>query len=454
MTADSSTSAQRSRTPSHHTWPWLPAILLAAAVFGPLLSSGPAHAGTTEAYTLPAQPHPGSRERRYKVYLPDGLNGPAPLVMALHGCQQTHDDVLRDWGLTAAADRHRFILVAPFITSYDGARNPNCWGFWFDQHRREGRGEPEDLHQIARAVEARHPVDPRRRYVLGLSSGGAMAVVLSVTHNEYFAAVASASGLPYGEDAAAVSLGGCSVRPPSVHPVDRIVADMQRERDAAYRIPLLVLQNAQDCTVRPVNGTNLRDAQLALNGGAAHDTASKARAREQACAPVFQRDHGCRHTFYTVDAQPGSRSLVETVFYSGPRATPDPSDTDHAHYWIGGSEGRDGRWAVRDGPSYPEIIWDFFARHPADATAGPAPPPSPPTGPPPEPPPSCTAITSAPGTHVATGRAMAGGWLLMRALSSGERRDIGFAWDLFWTAVTLHQGEGGLWYVEQPAACR
>ena len=36
-----------------------------------------------------------------------------------------------------------------------------------------------------------------------------MAVVLSVTHNEYFAAAASAAGLPYGENAAAVSFSGC-----------------------------------------------------------------------------------------------------------------------------------------------------------------------------------------------------------------------------------------------------
>jgi poly(hydroxyalkanoate) depolymerase family esterase len=165
-------------------------------------------AGTTQSFTFGAKPYSGSRDRNYKVYVPDGLSGPAPLVMALHGCQQTHDDVLRDWGLTAAADRYRFVLVTPFITSYDGLRNTNCWGFWLDPHRHQGRGEPEDLHQIAREVEGRLSIDPARRYIAGLSSGGAMSVVASVTHNEYWAAAASAAGLPYGEDAAAVSLSG------------------------------------------------------------------------------------------------------------------------------------------------------------------------------------------------------------------------------------------------------
>jgi poly(3-hydroxybutyrate) depolymerase len=114
-----------------------------------------AEAGTTQSFTLPAGSYTGSRERKYKVYIPTVLAAPAPMVMALHGCEQTNDDVLNDWGLTAAADRFGFLLVAPFITTYDGFRNTNCWGFWLDNHRHQGRGEVEDLHRIGLAVEGR-----------------------------------------------------------------------------------------------------------------------------------------------------------------------------------------------------------------------------------------------------------------------------------------------------------
>jgi len=418
---------------------WLAVILLALAALQ-------AQAGTTSAFTLTAQSYAGSRERQYKVYVPDGLTAPAPMVMALHGCQQTHDDVLRDWGLAAAADRYRFILVAPFITSYDGLRNTNCWGFWLDQHRHQGRGEPEDLHQIGLQVEARFSIDPRRRYVTGLSSGAAMAVVLSVTHNEYFAAAASASGLPYGEDAASVSFSGCPGNA-AFHAVSQVVADMRRERNASYAIPLMVLQNNQDCTVIQPAGRNLRDAQLLLNGDAAHDTPAEAQAQQRPCAPVFASDYGCQQTFYTGDARPGSRSLVETVFYNGPTATPDPGDTDHGHYWIGGQDGRDGKWALQRGPSYPDIVWDFFSRHAAD-TSGPAPPP-----PPPPPPPSCNPVSAAPGAHVAAGRAVAGGFFGLRALSTGDARDIGFAWDFYFARVNLYEGAAGRWFAQPPAGC-
>ena len=216
--------------------PWrqaLAALLLALAGVSAL-------AGTTASFTFRAKDYPGSRDREYKVYRPDNLDGAAPMLMALHGCRQTEDEVLRDWGLTAAADRFGFILVTPRITSYDGLRNPNCWGFWFDQHRHQGGGEPEDLHRIAQEVEGRFEVDPARRYITGLSSGAAMAVVAATTHNEYWAAAAAVAGLPYGEDAAAVSLSGQCPGSASFHAVGRVVADMRAELDDPYPIPLLV----------------------------------------------------------------------------------------------------------------------------------------------------------------------------------------------------------------------
>ena len=45
-------------------------------------------AGTTRSFTYSAGTYPGSRDRQYKVYVPDNVPNPAPLVMALHGCEQ------------------------------------------------------------------------------------------------------------------------------------------------------------------------------------------------------------------------------------------------------------------------------------------------------------------------------------------------------------------------------
>lgn len=480
-----------------------------------LVCAASALAGTTTSFTLAAGSTAGSRDRQVKVYVPDGLSGPAPMVMVLHGCQQTHDDVLNDWGLKAEADRRGFILVAPFITSYDGLRNPNCWGFWLDQHRHQGRGEPEDLQRIGLAVEARFAVDPLRRYIAGLSSGGAMSVVAAVTHNEYWAAAASASGLPYGEDAASVSLSGCPGSA-TFHAPSRVAADMRAELNDPYPIPLMVLQNDRDCTVLKSAGTNLRDAHLLVFGDAAHATPDTARAQSGPCTPVFGTAYGCVHTRYTADGSAASRSRVETVLYSGPLETPNSSDTDHGHYWIGGEAGADGRWSVRRGPVYPDMVWDFFARHPRSAPVGGQPVitlrgdnpmqlvrgqafidpgatatdpedmtlpveadcssvdvnragqyactyravdsdgnaasasrsvvVTDPSGP------SCASVSASPLQHISAGRAVAGGLFYLRALSSGDRVDIGYAWSS-WSSVTLYEGSQGRWFAAKPAGC-
>lgn len=323
----------------------------------------PASSAEIHSYTLPQQAYSGSRERRYKVYVPSAMTTPAPMVMALHGCKQTNDDVLNDWGMKAAADRYGFILVAPFITSYDGLRNENCWGFWFEQHIHQGAGEVEDLHQIAQQVDAAYSIDPNRRFITGLSSGGAMSMVAAVAHNDYWAAAAPASGLPYSEDSSSVSLSGQCPGSATFHAVSQVVSDLTGEVDNGYPIPLLLLQNKNDCTVLQTAANNMRDAHLQVFGSGDFKTAATTKASDTSCSPYNQNNYSCHRIAYTQDGTTATRSLVETIFYDGPLTTPNTQDTDHGHYWVGGAEGNNGKWALQIGPSYPDIIWDFFSRH-------------------------------------------------------------------------------------------
>lgn len=494
-------------------WRWLCALFLS-------LLSLSVFAGTTTAFTFKAKSYSGSRDRQYKVYVPSGLSGPAPMVMALHGCQQTNDDVLNDWGLKAAADQYRFILVAPFITSYTGLRNTNCWGFWFGAEIHEGAGEVEDLRSLAIEVEGRYAIDANRRYITGLSSGGAMVVAALVAHNEYWSAGASVAGLPYAEGAAAVNFAGCGNGFPTYHSVSQIVSDVNAAKNNPYRVPLMVVHNNNDCTVLKQNALNLRDAHLKAFGAAGYDTPTTARARTGTCSPVNGNAYGCEHVYYTVDASAASRSVVETVFYSGPTATANTADTDHAHYWIGGVNGNEGKWAVKTGPSLPDITWNFFSRHPRDGSNPPPPTGAPvitlnganpmtltvgqvftdpgatatdpedgnvavtascsvntaqagtygctysatdragntttatrtvvvnPTTPPPT---TCPTSTASPVAHVNAGRATRGGVSLLRAITTGDKVDIGGTFDT-WTQVTLYQASGG-WYKNRPASC-
>ena len=121
-----------------------------------------ATAATIIERTLPASNQPGSRARQYTIAIPDNLEtgAPAPVVMVLHGCLQTHRDMIHDTRFVELVDREGFIAVFPFVTSFDPHRatpTPNCWGFWFDQHQHEGRGEPGDLRRILAEVEDEFP---------------------------------------------------------------------------------------------------------------------------------------------------------------------------------------------------------------------------------------------------------------------------------------------------------
>jgi poly(hydroxyalkanoate) depolymerase family esterase len=256
--------------------------------------------GTVRAYTLERASYPGSQTRQYEVYVPRAYDGskPVPMVFALHGCAMTNDDALDNWNWDLVADRNDVIVVFPFVTRFTEPRSRNCWGYWFDAHIHEGRGEVEDLHRMARQVEKNYRIDPERRYIVGFSSGGGMAVDSAIAYNEYWAAAASVEGLPYGDwPDSAVSK--------RFKPLQDYVDAMRRELDDQRTIPLLVVNSRNDEVVRLRAAELIRDAHLSVFGGGRTPVA------EEDCSA---EGISCVHDIY--DDRVG-KTVVETVFYDG-----------------------------------------------------------------------------------------------------------------------------------------
>ncbi|HWO08447.1 MAG TPA: PHB depolymerase family esterase, partial [Polyangiaceae bacterium] len=294
----------------------------------------------------------GSRERKYRVFVPATYDPhtPVPMLMVLHGCKQTEQNMIDETNFDALAEREGFIVVYPFVTSYDGWRAENCWGFWFDHHIHAGAGEVEDLYQLAREVEARFAIDPQRRYVTGLSSGGGMAVALAVARSEYFAAAGAAAGVAYGESSWAVSfscmIGGF------FETVDSSVASMRGEQTTSADqrpIPVMTVQSKNDCTVNARAAEHIRDAWLTRYGVSTTPYETVDCSNEG--VPCKREKYGS-----------AQHSLVETVFYEG--ATGGFSGSG-AHYWVGDDAGP---FANPTGPSASELFWDFFRQHRFDDT--------------------------------------------------------------------------------------
>ncbi len=294
------------------------------------------------SHTFKARRYPGSRTRRYVVHVPYGKTGsrPRPLVLVLHGCRQDNRDIEQITGFNDLADRHGFLVAYPFITSYRGLRNRNCWGWWFDREIHAGAGEVEDLWQIVDEIKQQYPVDERRIHVTGLSSGGGMAVAMLVAHAGKIASGAAVAGLPYAEKADAVrhELN----RRPRNRPVVSISQAMRAELGPDARaVPIQIIHSHDDDKVDIQSAKVLRDSWGHCFG---IDTRTPQRVQDGETAGTWWE-----HSSYHDD---GRKAVIETLFLEGP-----------GHGWYGGNPGR---FSYPDAPDIKTFIWKFFAAHPLE----------------------------------------------------------------------------------------
>jgi poly(hydroxyalkanoate) depolymerase family esterase len=265
-----------------------------------------------------------SGSRDYKLYLPPGAGAAAlPLVVMLHGCTQNPDDFAAGTAMNELARTQAFYVLYP---AQSRKANPQgCWNWFKHSHQQRGRGEPALLADMAREVMARHPVDPRRVYVAGLSAGGAMAAIMGASYPDVFAAVGVHSGLAAGaasdlQTALAAMKGGAG-----------------NPGSGAQGVPTIVFHGDADSTVHPANG----DEVAAASAGAG-------------CVVEIQRvPAGATRAFtkriYTDGAD--GRVTAEHWLVHG-----------SAHAWSGGSAR--GTYTDGQGPDASAQMLRFFLEHP------------------------------------------------------------------------------------------
>src|ERR1700746_2749625 len=130
------------------------------------------------------------------MFAPARLQQPRALVVVLHGCGQTAASYDLGAGWSTLAKHYGFALVLP---QQQPANNANgCFNWFSKDDIARGRGEAGSIWQMVARMVRDHGIDPRRVFVTGLSTGGAMTSVMLATYPDVFAAGAIIAGLPFG----------------------------------------------------------------------------------------------------------------------------------------------------------------------------------------------------------------------------------------------------------------
>lgn len=140
--------------------------------------------------------------REYLVYVPERIASSgeaAPMVISMHGANQTYKmmfDISRWWEV---ADKYGFILVMPNSTLNPATAGKVVTPTWNAVGDPSRANDVEFLKALVNAVKANYAVDNSKIYLSGQSNGSMMTNYMGMMASEYFTAMASTSG-PVLED--------------------------------------------------------------------------------------------------------------------------------------------------------------------------------------------------------------------------------------------------------------
>src|SRR5205823_3530965 len=141
------------------------------------------------------QARPATR-LNYGLYVPGSVGtSPIPLVVMLHGCRQTAKEFAQGTRMNLLADEEGFVVLYP--QQSESANVYRCWN-WYEDLAQAGGGEAALIVATIAQVSAQHRIDPSRVYVVGLSAGASMAMILAIHYPHLVAAVGLHSGVVFG----------------------------------------------------------------------------------------------------------------------------------------------------------------------------------------------------------------------------------------------------------------
>lgn len=122
------------------------------------------------------------------------------LMVVLHGCSQTHNQIKNGGNLEKAAEEYGLIMAVPYVTKADGYLL-DCWDF--DKQLADDHGHMKEIIDLTNDLKLptrKMNIDANHVYVVGLSSGGALALKAGCKAPNVFAGVGAIAGPSVGSN--------------------------------------------------------------------------------------------------------------------------------------------------------------------------------------------------------------------------------------------------------------
>ena len=280
------------------------------------------------------------RRMQYWLYMPASAPaGPLPMVVMLHGCEQTAAQFAQGTRMNALAEEKGFAVLYP-QQSLRGHPN-RCW-HWYERSTQDGGDDVRLIAGIIDKVCGNYPIDRRRIFAAGISAGAGMANILALCHPDKVAAVGLHSGPVYGAGHSKTGAYGV-MQLGATHLADKAIRGVMLKAAAFPPMPAILIHGQDDRVVRRINQDQLALQFRVLNrlgpGTAAAPLDKPARG-------------GARpsHAYRLQDFRHGRKLLLRVC---------EVQQLQHA--WSGGDCSL--KYNACPGPDASRMMWDFFVRH-------------------------------------------------------------------------------------------
>lgn len=129
------------------------------------------------------------------VYKPIDNDMEVPLVVVLHGCAQTANEMAAQSGWNTLADSNNFMVLYPQQKVENNLNK--CFNWYENMDISKNDGESATIREMIQYAIQNYDIDPSKIFISGMSAGGAMTNVLLANYPDLFDSGAILSGIPF-----------------------------------------------------------------------------------------------------------------------------------------------------------------------------------------------------------------------------------------------------------------